>query len=76
MGAVAPGGVMVLNQGVIAALRLADEQVDQLVRRAVDKVARQEKAYRAGRPPPRRSRAGAPWWSTTGWRREPPCGRR
>ena len=52
VGAVAPGGVTVLNQGVIAALRLAPDELEQLVRRTAEKVARQEKAYQAGRPPP------------------------
>ena len=52
VGAVAPGGVTVLNQGVIAALRLAPDQLEELVRRTAEKVARQEKAYQAGRPPP------------------------
>jgi predicted phosphoribosyltransferase len=51
VGAVAPGGVIVLNQGVIAALRLPEEQVEQLVRRAAEKVARQEKAYQVSPPP-------------------------
>jgi predicted phosphoribosyltransferase len=52
VGAVAPGGVTVLNEGVIAALRLAPELVDELVRRAVEKVEHQDGAYRAGRPAP------------------------
>lgn len=52
VGAVAPGGVTVLNQGVIAALRLPADLVDELVHRAAEKVQRQEEAYRAGRPPP------------------------
>jgi predicted phosphoribosyltransferase len=52
IGAVAPGGVTVLNEGVIAALGLSADLVDELVRRAVDKVERQEEAYRAGRPAP------------------------
>jgi predicted phosphoribosyltransferase len=52
VGAVAAGGVTVLNQGVIAALRLPSGQVEELVRRAAEKVSRQEEAYQAGRPPP------------------------
>ena len=52
VGAVAPGGVTVLNQGIIAALNLPADLVDELVRRAVEKLVRQEQAYREGRPPP------------------------
>ncbi len=48
IGAVAPGGVKVLNHDVIAALRLSDERVDQLVARAAEKVARQAELYQFG----------------------------
>jgi len=52
IGAVAPGGVTVLNHDVISALRLRDEQVAQLVARAAEKVARQTETYnRAGAMP-------------------------
>jgi putative phosphoribosyl transferase len=46
IGAVAPGGVKVLNHDVIAALRLSDERVEQLVARAAEKVARQAELYK------------------------------
>ncbi len=52
VGAVAPGGVTVLNEAVIAALGLRADRVDELVRRAMEKVQRQDEAYRAGRAPP------------------------
>jgi predicted phosphoribosyltransferase len=52
VGAVAPGGVTVLNQGVISALRLSSDLVYELVQRAAEKVLRQDEAYQAGRPPP------------------------
>jgi putative phosphoribosyl transferase len=48
IGAVAPGGVTVLNHDVIAALRLGDERVGQLVSKAAQKVARQAEMYNAG----------------------------
>jgi putative phosphoribosyl transferase len=48
IGAVAPGGVKVLNHDVIAALRLSDERVGQLVARAAEKVARQVELYKLG----------------------------
>jgi predicted phosphoribosyltransferase len=45
---------MVLNEGVIAALRIPADLVDVLVRRAADKLARRVEAYQGGRasPPP------------------------
>ena len=45
IGAVAPGGVKVLNHDVIAALRLSDERVDRLVSKAAEKVRRQSELY-------------------------------
>ena len=48
MGAVAPGGVKVLNYDVIAALRLSDERVEQLVSKAAEKVAHQCELYDSG----------------------------
>jgi len=48
IGAVAPGGVKVLNYDVIAALHLGDEQVDRLVAKAAAKVAHQVDLYSAG----------------------------
>ena len=68
VGAVAPGGVTVLTQGVIAALRLAPDELEQLVRRTAEKVARQEKAYQAGRRPSIRPRR---WSRPRRWRRRP-----
>ncbi len=46
IGAVAPGGVKVLNHDVIAALRLRDDQVATMVSKAAAKVARQLELYR------------------------------
>ena len=50
IGAVAPGGVKVLNYDVIAALRLSDERVEQLVSKAAEKVAHQCELYDSGGP--------------------------
>lgn len=52
IGAVAPGGVRVLNPDVIAALRLSDDRVDRLVSSAAERVARQSELYYSGRPAP------------------------
>jgi putative phosphoribosyl transferase len=48
VGAVAPGGVTVLNADVIAALRLGPYEVEDLVRKAAVKVARQVELYSRG----------------------------
>ncbi|HXW78387.1 MAG TPA: phosphoribosyltransferase family protein [Acidimicrobiales bacterium] len=45
IGAVAPGGVKVLNHDVIAALRLSDDQVEAMVSKAAAKVAHQLDLY-------------------------------
>ncbi len=50
IGAVAPGGVKVLNYDVIAALRLSDERVEQLVSKAAEKVAHQCELCDGGGP--------------------------
>jgi len=52
VGAVAPDGVTVLNEGVITALRLPADLVDDLVRRAAEKLQRQVEAYRSGQGSP------------------------
>ena len=48
IGAVAPGGVRVLNSDVIAALHLSEERVEQLVARAAERVAHQCQLYDTG----------------------------
>ena len=49
LGAVAPGGVTVLNDSVVAALGLGRDEVDRLVAQASARVAEQQRAY-GGRP--------------------------
>ena len=52
MGAVASGGVVVLNDDVIRGLGIPPERIQQAVEREGREVARREQAYREGRPPP------------------------
>jgi predicted phosphoribosyltransferase len=52
MGAVASGGVRVLNHDVVNRLGIAPEEIDAVVAREVAELARREKLYRGGRPPP------------------------
>ena len=57
IGAVAPGGVTVLNNDVISLLGLSEMEVEALVGRASAKVAAEWRAYRGGRQVPLASRA-------------------
>jgi predicted phosphoribosyltransferase len=52
LGAVAPGGVTVLNDEVLAALGLTEGEVEALAARAAAKVVQQLQSYRHGRPLP------------------------
>ena len=50
MGAIASGGVTVLNETVINGLGIPTDVIDDVARREGDEVARRERAYRDGRP--------------------------
>jgi len=52
MGAIASGGVRVLNQGVVDALAIAPSAVEEVAAREGEELARRERHYRAGRPAP------------------------
>jgi predicted phosphoribosyltransferase len=52
MGAVATGGVRVLNQGVVQALDIPAEALDAMTARARSELARRERLYRGNRPLP------------------------
>jgi len=51
MGAIGPGGVRVLQQDVIAGARVAPAEIERAARLQAVECERQEKLYRAGRPP-------------------------
>jgi len=53
MGAIASGGVRVLQPGVPGLMGVTQEQVDEVTRREEQELARRERRYRGGRPPPR-----------------------
>jgi putative phosphoribosyl transferase len=53
MGAVAGGGLRVLNDDVLSRLRLPDDAVERATTAAAQQVAERERAYRGERPPPR-----------------------
>jgi predicted phosphoribosyltransferase len=50
MGAVASGGVVVMNDNVVCSLRVSDEQVQAVIDRETAELDRREHAYRGGRP--------------------------
>jgi putative phosphoribosyl transferase len=52
MGAVATGGVRVINKLVVRALRIPQELIDAVAAREEEELARQERLYRGDRPPP------------------------
>jgi predicted phosphoribosyltransferase len=51
MGAVASGGVVVMQSDVVGAWRIPQEMIDAVVARERLEIARREAAYRDGRPP-------------------------
>jgi predicted phosphoribosyltransferase len=51
-GAIASGGVRVLNEDVIRALPNADETIESVTARETAELERREQSYRDGRPPP------------------------
>ena len=51
MGAIATGGVRVLNQAVVDALAIAPQAIEAVAAREGAELARREHAYRGGRPP-------------------------
>jgi putative phosphoribosyl transferase len=50
MGAIASGGIRVLNEEVIRALRVSQRVIDSVTARELRELARRERLYREGRP--------------------------
>jgi putative phosphoribosyl transferase len=53
MAAVAPGGTLVVNEDVVARLRIPESLIGQVAARETAEIERRERAYRTGLPPPR-----------------------
>src|SRR5438105_9294638 len=51
MGAVASGGVRVLNHSIIQQLRIPPAAIDRAIEREEQEITRRERLYREGRPP-------------------------
>lgn len=52
IGAVATGGIVVLNEALARALAIPRDTLEALIGREADELARRERAYRSQRPPP------------------------
>jgi predicted phosphoribosyltransferase len=52
MGAIASGGVRVLNPTVVRSLAIPESVIERVAARERQELARREQAYRGGRPPP------------------------
>ena len=52
MGAIASGGVRVLNEDIVNYLRISDEVIDAVAAREQRELERRARAYRGDRPPP------------------------
>jgi len=52
MGAIASGGVRVINDELVRALRIPDEVIEAIVEQEQQELARRERLYRGARPPP------------------------
>jgi predicted phosphoribosyltransferase len=51
IGALASGGLVVLNEDVVRSLRTSDEQLASVIEKETAELTRREELYRAGRPP-------------------------
>jgi putative phosphoribosyl transferase len=51
MGAIASGGVRVLNETVVNQLRITPDQIDEVAQREAAELGRRERAFRDDRPP-------------------------
>src|SRR3954469_25693711 len=52
MGAIATGGVLLLNDDVVERLRIPPQVIDTVTAREQEELDRRERAYRGDRPPP------------------------
>jgi putative phosphoribosyl transferase len=52
MGAIATGGLLVLDRGVVRTLGISQEQIERVVAAELRELERREAAYRDGREPP------------------------
>ena len=72
MGAVATGGVRVLNDQLVQRLGIPEYVIEAMATREQQELARRERLYRGGRPPPEvRGRPARRWRRLDACRRTP-----
>jgi predicted phosphoribosyltransferase len=52
MGAIASGGIRILNRDVVQPLHITTSEIDTVAGRELDELVRRERSYRDDRPPP------------------------
>lgn len=52
LGAIASGGVQVLNEDIVQSFRIPKDMIDAIARRELQELERRERAYRGDRPAP------------------------
>jgi putative phosphoribosyl transferase len=52
IGAIASGGIQVLNEDIVRALNIPQAMIDAVAKRELQELERRERAYRGNRPPP------------------------
>jgi putative phosphoribosyl transferase len=52
MGAIAAGGIRILNQGIIRALRISEERIEEVAEAESRELQRRDEEYRGALPPP------------------------
>ncbi|MBI4195416.1 MAG: phosphoribosyltransferase [Betaproteobacteria bacterium] len=52
MGAIAPGGVRVLNPDIVSSLAISEQSIENVAQREQIELERRQRAYRGDRPPP------------------------
>jgi putative phosphoribosyl transferase len=52
IGAIASGGVRVLNEDIVRALNIPESVIESIARRELQELERRERTYRGNRPPP------------------------
>ncbi len=52
MGAIASGGIRLLNADIVSSLQIPDRAIEAVTEREKQELERRERAYRGGRPPP------------------------
>lgn len=52
LGALASGGVRIINHGIVRALAIGEDDIEAVARREQHEIERRERTYRGDRPPP------------------------